>query len=546
MMRPLLAVVCSVGLLACGNARPSSYPTHCPDWQNDIAALTAETCTGCHNSARTEGSYRTETYFASVSPRDDGTPRLIPGDADGSLLIRAAMGELPGHGEVSPSTLRTLRRWVECRAPSRHFAFHLPGWSTPGDGEQFHGVALRALAYDTQTCTQCHGDDLDGGAAHIACTSCHVEGPQSCSTCHGDDTSAAPPRSVGGVRSPQAIEVGAHRVHLRDSSLHKAYGCEVCHVTPKAPGDEGHYQNGGALDPSPAEVVILGAGGKAAHFDRADVTCENSACHAPSVDSNASRQNPRWTALGRGDADCGTCHGLPPSSHVDNRCEGCHAKVYRDGHIVAPDLHANGTVEVGDGSGACTSCHGDAESPAPPRDLEGQTDPKRPSVGAHRAHLKANRFRGPVPCAECHLVPTKPLDRGHIDSSAPAEVFPDESGVGTLARTDSAAATFSHGSATCGSVYCHGGGRRAARDTSVGLVRTPVWAGASTAQVFCGSCHGLPPKDGLHTQPLARTECVKCHAASVTGTGEIRFETLPDGGVTSTHLDGRVQLGASP
>lgn len=68
------------------------------------------------------------------------------------------------------------------------------------------------------------------------------------------------------------------------------------------------------------------------------------------------------------------------------------------GLATAPDADATGgSFPVG-----CSSCHGSSDSPAPPRDLEGQSDPTRRGVGAHRAHLRAShRLSKPVACASC-------------------------------------------------------------------------------------------------------------------------------------------------
>lgn len=178
--------------------------------------------------------------------------------------------------------------------------------------------------------------------------------------------------------------------------------------------------------------------------------------------------------------------------------------------------------------------------------MAGRTDASLVTVGAHRAHLTASKFRGPVACAECHLVPKAALDKGHIDSAPPAEVFPRIDGVGEMARLDSARATYDHASATCANVYCHGGGARLARDATAGVVRAPLWTGGPT-QVFCGSCHGLPPKDGFHLPTLALSDCAHCHAATVAADGTLLFTPAPDGGTpTTTHLDGQVEVGSTP
>ncbi len=545
-MRTAIVMVVGLGLVGCGTVREPGLGEGCPDWEKDIKAVAQADCTSCHGATLAEGAYRADSYQAAVHARADGTPRVVPGDVEGSLLIRAASGGLSAHPALDASKLHLLSLWVECRVPGRHDLFHPRGWTNPGDRENFHGVELRKAAYQTTACQKCHGDDLKGGKAGVSCTSCHAKGPDDCSTCHGDATSSAPPRSVEGLTATTAIQVGAHRVHLQDSAIKKAFDCDACHVKPKLPGDEGHYQVGGKLDDFPAEVTFSPAKAGDPHWDRATATCESAACHAPSVDSNAKRQEPRWTSVGQGDADCGTCHGLPPSSHFDSRCEGCHAQVYADGGIIAPQLHVNGKVELGNGASDCSACHGDATSSAPPRDVSGHTNPALVTVGAHRAHLTAHTFRGPLACEECHRVPKAVGDQGHIDSAPPAEVFPEVDGVGVLARHDNARASWEHASATCASVYCHGGGARLARDATATVVRAPLWTGGAS-QVFCGSCHGLPPKDGFHIPTLGVGDCIQCHAATMAADGGLVFSPNVDGGSpVTTHLDGKVQVGATP
>jgi predicted CxxxxCH...CXXCH cytochrome family protein len=208
--------------------------------------------------------------------------------------------------------------------------------------------------------------------------------------------------------------------------------------------------------------------------------------------------------------------------------------------------HASGVVEVGDGQGqGCSSCHGDATTPAPPRDTSGRTSEALASVGAHRAHLESSHhLRGPIACNECHLVPATAKSPGHIDSPLPAEVFP--TGAGTLARADGAAPAYDSAGATCGSVYCHGAGTRAARDVAPTRIPVPSWTGG-TSQAVCGSCHGIPPRDGLHSLTLTINDCARCHAPSITASGAIRITTDPvTGAISSTHLDGQPTLGATP
>ncbi len=546
MLRAAPAVVLLVVVSACGKLRQTDA-SYCPSWEKDVAPVLSARCVSCHGPDRAEGAWRADGYLEAVRSRDDGTPRLVAGDPAGSLLMQAARATLPNHPEASMEApeLEDLSAWIACRAPARHGLFHPSGWSNPSDLEAFHGKALRRAAYSTAECQKCHGDDLDGGKAEVSCRSCHLKGPEDCSTCHGDATSAAPPRAVLGARATSAVGVGAHRTHLSDGPLHAAYDCTVCHATPKTPAEEGHYLKNGKLDELPAEVQVKGTSGQTGEWEHDHQTCERSACHAPSVDAKATNQEPKWTAVGQGQAECGACHGLPPQSHADGRCEGCHSRVYANGAIVAPALHANGTVELGDGSGLCTGCHGDATSPAPPRDVSGLTEPSRKSVGAHRAHLFASRFRGPIACTECHLVPEAVTDVGHIDSAAPAEVFPFADGVGVLARADAARPAYDPGSASCSNVYCHGGGARASRDTTANLTRTPVWT-APSSSVACGGCHGLPPKDNFHAPTLTSADCEGCHFETVGPGFTLKLSRTDGGVVTTTHLNGQLELGGPP
>jgi predicted CxxxxCH...CXXCH cytochrome family protein len=377
MRMPALAVVI-LAVASCAKLRESSTVAPCPEWARDVAPIAQRQCLACHGPAGAEGAYRVDSYLAAVAPRDDGTPRAIPGDAANSLLVQAAAGELSGHPFAEGEALEVLDAWVACRLPDGHNHYHPNGWSNPGDRQDFHGVALQKDASSNQSCRQCHGDDLRGGKSLVSCFQCHAGGP-----------------------------------------------------------------------------------------------------------------------------------------------------------------------ETGDGAGGCTGCHGDATSAAPPRDLSGSTDESRITVGAHRAHLGASVLRGPLACEECHLVPRHGQDPGHRDTAPPAEVFPMVDGVGPLARAEGAQPSFNREQGTCGSVYCHGGGARLARDATPGLVRVPSWTGPPTSQAYCGACHGLPPQDGLHSLPQALGACAQCHGSSMSPDGGIRFSLDGAGRRASTHLDGVVQVGAA-
>jgi predicted CxxxxCH...CXXCH cytochrome family protein len=320
-------------------------------------------------------------------------------------------------------------------------------------------------------------------------------------------------------------------------------------VVPATPEAEGHYLSaGGERDETPAEVVLAAGPRGAARWSRQEATCTNTACHAPSADSRATRQAPRWNKVGQGEAACGTCHGIPPSSHADDRCEACHRPAYDTAGRLRPQAHANGTVELAAVAGACTGCHGDSGSAAPPNDLAGRSDERMKTVGAHRAHLEArHRLSAPVACTECHQVPDTLKAPGHIDTGSPAELFPAVQGVGALARAGSAVASYDAATGTCTS-YCHGGGRLLSMDTAPGLVQQPSWTGG-TPEAACGTCHGIPPRlpgSPSHNGVTVLSQCVLCHPQTVLPGGGIRVERDAEGRLSSTHIDGIIQYQPPP
>jgi predicted CxxxxCH...CXXCH cytochrome family protein len=261
------------------------------------------------------------------------------------------------------------------------------------------------------------------------------------------------------------------------------------------------------------------------------------------VDSAASNQQPVWTRVGTGEAACGACHGIPPGAphSPDSRCQVCHRKAYVKG-LLDKTMHANGTVEVNYG---CSGCHGGGDNAAPPLDLSGNTDESLPTVGAHQAHLRAfDGFSAPVACSECHQVPARFDDPGHVDHLPPATVFPDAAGVGTLARKAGAAPVYDPATGTCSSVYCHGNGLTFTGDLSPGLIRSPSWTGGAS-QIVCGSCHGIPPTG--HKAGTTLFACARCHRQTIDATGAIVVKTdAASGARSSTHIDGNLTLGSSP
>jgi len=539
-LRRQVALLAALMALAGCEARTQKLgQAECNDsYAQGVGTVLESRCASCHGATLAEADYRVDSYLAAVARRPDGTYRARAGD-DNSLLLQAARGTLPtGHLAIPQAELSELQSWVvECALKPKAYTVHVNGWMDPGNTDQFHGRVLRQAVYDLSGCQACHGEDLSGGVANVACQSCHASGVTACNSCHGNTANAAPPRNLDYNSATSLVTVGAHQSHVTDGPLHTGFSCEVCHTTPKKPGDEGHYQSGGKLLPGPAPVIVKSGFAGSFSWDRSSATCTNSYCHAPLQDAQASFITPVWTKVGQDQAPCGSCHGNPPAGHgPETRCQTCHRPTFIGGQPRSV-LHANGQVDLAAPAGSCVGCHGSGDNPAPPVDLLGRSDPALQTVGAHREHLGAlHKVAAPVNCNECHKVPTELHSPGHIDTGPPAEVFP--AGAGTLARADGASASYDPGAATC-TAYCHGSGTRLSKDTSAGLNRTPVWNGGS-GQAACGTCHGIPPQvtgTTYHAGVTSITQCATCHPDSVTPAGNIKV----DASGHTTHLDGVVQ-----
>jgi predicted CxxxxCH...CXXCH cytochrome family protein len=170
----------------------------------------------------------------------------------------------------------------------------------------------------------------------------------------------------------------------------------------------------------------------------------------------------------------------------------------------------------------CTSCHGDEKRSgdlelraAPPGDLRGARDTAHPGVGAHQFHLRSNGDHARVACSECHVVPARVDDPGHIDDAAPAELS-----FGPLASAAGHRPAYDREARTCGDSYCH----RAA---------DAVWTEPRDSEAACGSCHGLPPPS-----PHPQSErCSACHGDVIHESGSFVSPEL--------HVDGRTDTRAA-
>jgi predicted CxxxxCH...CXXCH cytochrome family protein len=177
----------------------------------------------------------------------------------------------------------------------------------------------------------------------------------------------------------------------------------------------------------------------------------------------------------------------------------------------------------------CTRCHGDAVNgnAAPPFSVKGETAASAVEVGAHQRHLQGTSLRAPLRCDDCHLVPTKATDPGHMEGT-PARVVFDAPRSDGLARKGGVTPSWDRATQRCSNVYCHGGSLDAG-----GTQHAPVWTGGG-AEAACGTCHDVPPANGRHPAVATdRTGCSACHPGTMSPAG-----LLLTGG---QHLDGQVQ-----
>lgn len=261
---------------------------------------------------------------------------------------------------------------VGCTSCHQGITVHVAGINTPSN-EAFHGKYIAANSWALWSCASCHGEEYTGSDISTSCATsgCHSfdNGPESCNTCHGDFADAnfpAPPEDIEGNTETSARGVGAHTAHLYEAATGANVACESCH-TPYADFEAtGHIG-----DDNDAEVnfggELIGKSATTPVYDYEKGSCANTYCHGNFVYNKASSDKQyaysadqmagnnvtvSWTD-GDDAAECGSCHNLPPTGHVDydiSECANCHSGVINaQGEIIDPELHINGVANAGGG-----------------------------------------------------------------------------------------------------------------------------------------------------------------------------------------------------
>jgi predicted CxxxxCH...CXXCH cytochrome family protein len=479
--RPSIAIAIAAALpfASCSEERaPDVRP---PVYDADVAPILARACAACHDGPGAAAGWRVTSFLDVIGcVGDDQEPAVKAHDVKSPIL---RVLDTDSHRDFLDSASRSvLTSWIGAGAHAFQGTVHSAEIADPR-AAGWHGKLLRDQRWapmldpgHAEACGRCH----DGAPARpagvmfpaphaTACTSCHGEpgGVLACGTCHGQDGKAFPPRDTCFFPGDRA-RAGAHAAHAEPSATSaEGLPCSACHPTPAVDVMSGLHGNGGV------EIIFDDrAVGSFASYDRSTGVCAV-VCH----DRGGARARPGW-----GDSmamRCGDCHGAPPRGHYPGPCNQCHFEVDPSGsHLTGQNLHLNGRVDLGDGSGTCGACHGSG-------------DDAWPRSAAHGAHA-APTVTTSVACGDCHRVPRAVRDQGHLDGVVEV-VF--------AGRAVERGARAAWDGRSCRDVACHG----------AELVDPPpvlpVWADASGAARACGACHRLPPTGHTASGGCDRAEC---------------------------------------
>jgi predicted CxxxxCH...CXXCH cytochrome family protein len=345
---------------ACGRCHDGTFSRPAGVTQGDPAA---PSCTSCHDQAG--GVLACPTCHGSGNkaypPRD---PCFFPGDVGGAHAAH-----------VVPSP--------ECTGGVPCSTCHpVPG--TPVIGG-LHGDGVVEVTFDptlvpgkatydssTGACAvYCHEQ---GGtkpyvtwtetASPIGCGDCHLSPPAghytgSCAGCHAEANATGTALSGGPLHLNGKVDLGdgsglcgachgtganpwpstaAHPAH-ENPTLTVPLACSNCHVVPPAILDPVH------LDGT-VHVAFSGlATARGANPVWNGTECTNVACHGANLADPAAV--PAWNDPSGAPANCGACHGIPPSQHTTstacNRSD-CHGSEVTIDATGAPHISASGEV----------------------------------------------------------------------------------------------------------------------------------------------------------------------------------------------------------
>lgn len=319
-----------------------------------------DACVTCHRDGPTSGAHLVHRDQACAECH------VVPArwDAEGHVRRSGAADPLPAEVSFGARAAQTLS------AADRHGP---PTYASGACSNVYcHGAVLHAGGGTSSTprwdqpavggCGTCHGAPPPSHA-QSECATCHRAAPHldgvlqvggACDGCHGDATAF---RDLAGSTLTTAIGVGAHRAHLAGSArLRGPLACSDCHATPSTIGDAGHLDSALPAELFPPSSTLARTDGALPTWDRTTATCTNY-CHGGGTRLGADTslglaRSPVWTAS-NGQAYCGSCHGIPPTTHASTLtlrdCASCHPSVDSFGNPIVIDgtsRHLDGVVDV--------------------------------------------------------------------------------------------------------------------------------------------------------------------------------------------------------
>ena len=83
------------------------------NYEPSLRQIFARSCNSCHDSARTEGNYRTDTYGTLFGTGSNSRPNLIAGNPNCLLVVKTKPGRsMFDAGELSYLDSEMIRSWV--------------------------------------------------------------------------------------------------------------------------------------------------------------------------------------------------------------------------------------------------------------------------------------------------------------------------------------------------------------------------------------------------------------------------------------------------
>ncbi len=201
----------------------------------------------------------------------------------------------------------------------------------------------------------------DGGSETCSGVGCHGIGTPawndspdfSCISCHGglDNSTGAPPYDLSGNSDSSSFSVGAHTVHLTDTTFTNPIDCNECHLVPTSVNSAGHFDTDLTAEITFGEMAT-DSGRVTPVWDSGSGSCSDIYCHGNFIfyESESSYQwayDPDTTIIGSNltlewssntSVVCGDCHELAPTGHVVNTsCSSCHSAVVESDNVTIKD-----------------------------------------------------------------------------------------------------------------------------------------------------------------------------------------------------------------